>query len=187
MRAGASPRALLLLLEMTMAGDVRPLLPRLTVPTLVMHRTGDPINAVENGRYLAEQIPRARWVELPGNDFVLWSGDTDAIADEVEEFMTGRRGVAEPSRIVATVMFTDIVGSTERARAVGDRAWADLFQVHEVRVRDELRRFGGREVDTAGDGFLAWFESPTAAIRCARAVRASSRDRRRTPDRAAHR
>ncbi len=138
-----------------------------------MHRTGDPVNAVENGRYLAERIPQARWVELPGNDFVLWSGDTDAIADEVEEFLTGRRGVAEPSRIVATVMFTDIVGSTERARALGDRAWADLLQTHDARVRDELRRFGGHEVDTAGDGFLAWFGSPAVAIRCARAVRDS--------------
>ncbi|MDP9342288.1 MAG: adenylate/guanylate cyclase domain-containing protein [Actinomycetota bacterium] len=176
MRAGASPGALLLLSEMEKAVDVRPLLPRLTVPTLVMHRTGDRVNDVENGRYLAERIPGARWVELPGDDFVLWSGDTDAIADEVEEFLTGRRGVAEPARIVATVMFTDIVGSTERARAVGDRAWADLLQVHDARVREELRRFGGREVDTAGDGFLAWFESPTAAIRCARAVLASVRE-----------
>jgi len=172
-RAGASPRALLLLMEMTLAVDVRPLLPQVAVPTLVMHRAGDPVNAVENGRYLAERIRGARWVELPGDDFVLWSGDTDAIADEIEEFLTGRRGVAEPSRIVATVMFTDIVESTERARAVGDRAWADLLQVHDARVRDELRRFGGHEVDTAGDGFLAWFESPTAAIRCARAVLAS--------------
>jgi len=176
MRVGASPRAILLLLEMTMAVDVRPLLPRIAVPTLVMHRIGDRVNGVENGRYLAERIPGARWVELPGEDFVLWAGDTDAIVDEVEEFLTGRRGVAEPARVVATVMFTDVVGSTERARALGDRAWADLLESHHARVRAELHRFGGREIDTAGDGFLASFESPTAAIACARAMLGSVRE-----------
>jgi class 3 adenylate cyclase len=172
-RVGASPRAILLLLEMTMAVDVRPLLPRISVPTLVMHRAGDRIVSADGGRYLAERIPGARWVELPGDDFVLWSGDTDAIADEIEEFMTGRRGVAEPARIVATVMFTDVVGSTDRAREMGDRAWAALLEAHNVRVRAELHRFGGREIDTAGDGFLAWFDTPGAAIRCARSVRDS--------------
>jgi class 3 adenylate cyclase len=169
-RVGASPRAIILLGEMTRSVDVRPLLAQITVPTLVMHRGGDRINTVELGRYLANRIPRARWVELPGDDFLLWAGDTDAIADEVEEFMTGRRGGAEPTRVVATVMFTDVVGSTERARALGDRAWADLLERHNARVRAELRRFGGREIDTAGDGFLASFVSPAAAITCARAV-----------------
>jgi class 3 adenylate cyclase len=170
MRAGASPSAVLLLGEMTLGVDVRPLLPMVSVPTLVMHRTGDRINDVGLGRDLAERIPSARWVELPGDDFVLWSGDLDAIADEVEEFMTGRRGGAEPTRVVATVMFTDVVGSTGRAQALGDRGWADLLERHNARVRAELRRFGGREIDTAGDGFLASFDSPTVAIRCARAV-----------------
>ena len=103
----------------------------------------------------------------------MWAGDTDAIVDEVEEFLTGRRGGGEPTRVVATVMFTDVVGSTERTRALGDRAWADLLEVHNARVRAELRRFGGREIDTAGDGFFASFDSPTAAIKCARAVLAS--------------
>ncbi|MFL5797665.1 MAG: adenylate/guanylate cyclase domain-containing protein [Actinomycetota bacterium] len=170
MRVGASPTAVLLLGEMTYGVDVRSLLPRVAVPTLVMHRAGDRVNTVEHGRYLAERIPGSRWVELPGEDFVLWSGDLDLLADEVEEFMTGRRGGAEPTRVVATVMFTDVVGSTERARALGDRAWSDLLEGHNARVRAELRRFGGRELDTAGDGFLASFGSPTAAIRCARAI-----------------
>ena len=100
----------------------------------------------------------------------MWAGDTDGIVDEVEEFLTGRRGGAEPTRIVAAVMFTDVVGSTERARALGDRAWADLIEVHNARVGAELRRFGGREIDTAGDGFLASFDSPASAIKCARGV-----------------
>jgi class 3 adenylate cyclase len=168
-RLGASPRAVLLLGEMTSAVDVRPLLPRIAVSTLVMHRN-EHVVSIENGRYLAERIPGARWVELPGEEFSLWAGDTDAIADEVEEFLTGRRGGAEPTRVVGTIMFTDVVGSTERARELGDRAWANLLEVHHSRVRAELRRFGGREIDTAGDGFFASFDSPTAAVRCARAV-----------------
>ena len=173
MRAGASPTAVLLLAEMTWGVDVRPLLQRVAVPTLVMHRTGDRVLPVELGRRLAEGIPGARWVELPGEDFVLWAGDLDGLGDEIEEFVTGRRDGTEPTRVVATVMFTDVVGSTERARELGDREWADLLEAHHARVRSELRRFGGREIDTAGDGFLASFESPTAAIRCARAVLAS--------------
>lgn len=176
MRVGASPRAILLLGEMTMSVDVRHLLPRIAVPALVMHRLGDRINEVDHGRYLADRIPGARWAELPGDDFLLWAGDTDAIVDEVEEFLTGRRGGAEPTRVVATVMFTDVVGSTERARALGDRAWADLLEVHNARVRAELLRFGGREIDTAGDGFLTSFDSPASAIKCARAVLGSVRE-----------
>jgi len=172
MRQGASPRAVLLLAEMSMAVDVRSLLPRVAVPTLVMHRSGDRVVEVEGGRYLAERIPGARWVELAGEDFVLWAGDLDVIADEVEEFMTGRRVGPEPARITVTVMFTDVVGSTARAEALGDRAWSALLQAHDSRLRAELHRFGGREVDNAGDGFFATFASPTSAIRCAQAVQA---------------
>jgi class 3 adenylate cyclase len=175
-RLGASPRAVLLLGEMTLSVDVRPLLPQIAVPTLVMHRVGDRVNSIEHGRYLAARIPGARWVELPGEDFALWAGDTDTIVDEVEEFLTGRRGGAEPTHVVATVMFTDVVGSTERAQVLGDRAWADLLEVHHSRVRAELRRFGGREIDTAGDGFLASFDSPASAIKCAREVLRSVRE-----------
>jgi class 3 adenylate cyclase len=170
LRLGASPSAAILMGETTRATDVRSLLGRVAVPTLVLHRAGDRVNEVEHGRYLASHIPGARWVELPGEDFLIWAGDTDAIADEVEEFLTGSRSGAEPTRVVATVMFTDVVGSTERARALGDRAWADLLEAHNQRVRAQLRRFGGREIDTAGDGFLASFTSPTSAIRCARAA-----------------
>jgi class 3 adenylate cyclase len=176
LRQGASPRAVLLLAEMSRAVDVRPLLPDVTVPTLVMHRTGDRVVEVENGRYLAESIPDARWVELAGDDFVLWAGDLDAIADEMEEFLTGRRIGPEPSRIVATVMFTDVVGSTAKAGELGDSAWADLLRAHDSRLREQLRRFGGREIDTAGDGFFATFASPTAAIRCGHAVLSAVRD-----------
>jgi class 3 adenylate cyclase len=175
-RQGASPRAVLLLAEMSRTVDVRPLLPRVAVPTLVMHRIGDRVVDVENGRYLAERIPGARWVELPGEDFVLWAGDLDAIADEMEEFLTGRRIGPEATRIVATVMFTDVVASTARAGALGDTAWADLLRAHDSRLRAELRRFGGREIDTAGDGFLASFSSPTTAIRCAQAVHTTMRE-----------
>jgi class 3 adenylate cyclase len=170
MRLGASPRAVLLLGEMTMAVDVRDLLPRLTVPTLVMHREGDRVNDIALGRYLAERIPRARWVELPGEDFALWAGDLSALADEIEEFLTGHRSGLEATKVVTTVMFTDIVASTELARNLGDSGWADFVEKHDALVRAELRRFGGQEVDTAGDGFLASFTSPTAAIRCGRAV-----------------
>ena len=175
-RLGASPRAVLLLGEMSRAVDVRPLLSRIAVPTLVMHRTGDGLNSVEAGRYLAERIRGARWLEMPGDDFALWSGDLDALAGEVEEFLTGHRGAAEPTHVVATVMFTDVVGSTERAVALGNRAWADLLEVHDARVRTELHRFGGREIDTAGDGFLASFDSAAAAINCAETVMRSMRE-----------
>jgi len=176
MRQGASPRAVLLLGEMTRNVDVRDLLPTLDVPTLVMHRAGDEVCEVAHGRHLAEGIAGARWVELPGDDFVLWAGDTDAIADEVEEFLTGRRVGPEPTRVVATVLFTDVVGSTARADAIGDRAWSDLLEEHGARVRKELERFGGREVDDAGDGLFAAFDSATSAIRCAQAVRAAIAD-----------
>ena len=136
-----------------------------------MHRVGDRVNDIAHGQYLAERIPGARWVELPGEDFALWAGDMTALADEVEEFLTGHRSGLEATKAVTTVMFTDIVGSTELARNLGDSAWSDLLEKHDALVRAELRRFGGQEVDTAGDGFLASFTSPTAAIRCARAVR----------------
>ena len=156
MRLGASPRAVLLLAEMTMSVDVRSLLDQVSVPTLVMHRIGDRIIEAENGRYLAERIPGARWVDLPGDDFLLWAGDTDAIVDEVEEFLTGRRGAAEPARVVATVMFTDVAGSTERAHELGDRAWADLLR---------SRTTSGSAPSCAG----------TAAARSTRQATASSR------------
>jgi class 3 adenylate cyclase len=169
-RLGASPRAAIVLEEMTRQVDVRPLLPDIQAPTLVMHRSGDPLNSPEHGRFLASHIRDAVYRELPGDDFVIWAGDIDAIADEVEEFITGHRSGTEPNRMLATVAFTDVVGSTQRAAELGDRAWSDLLETHHARIRDELRRFGGREIDTAGDGFFVAFDSPAVAIRWATAV-----------------
>jgi class 3 adenylate cyclase len=169
-RLGASPRAAIVLGEMSKQVDVRHLLPDIEAPTLVMHRSGDPLNSPEHGRFLAAHIRNAVYRELPGDDFVMWAGDIDAIADEVEEFITGHRGGREPNRMLATVAFTDVVGSTRRAAELGDRAWSDLLETHNARIRDELRRFGGREIDTAGDGFFVAFDSPAVAIRWATAA-----------------
>jgi class 3 adenylate cyclase len=119
---------------------------------------------------MAQQIPGARYVELSGGDHIPWGEDADAIVDEIEEFLTGVRHGPEPDRVLATVLFTDIVGSTERAAALGDRRWRELLEGHHAAVRRELGRFRGREVDTAGDGFLATFDGPERGVRCARAV-----------------
>jgi class 3 adenylate cyclase len=169
MQVGASPRAVVLLAQMTRKVDVRDRLADVAVPTLVMHRAGDRLNSIEHGRYLANRIAGAKFVELPGEDFVVWAGDTDVIVDEIEEFMTGHRS-GLTSRVVATLMYTDVVGSTEQARLLGDERWSNLVELHNSRVRAELRRFDGHEIDTAGDGFLAWFESPSSSILCAQAV-----------------
>ena len=125
---------------------------------------------VEGARWLAEQIPGARFVELPGDDHWPWISDPDEIVDEVEEFLTGERREREPDRALATVLFTDIVGSTERAAALGDRRWRDLLEQHDRLVRRELDRHRGREVKTTGDGVLATFDGPARAIDCARAI-----------------
>jgi class 3 adenylate cyclase len=127
--------------------------------------------SVEGSRYMAERIEAARYVELPGEDHLPFLGDQDQILDEIEEFLTGVRRGPEPDRVLATVLFTDIVGSTERAAELGDRRWRELLEAHHAAVRRELERFRGREMDTAGDGFLATFDGPARAIRCATAVR----------------
>jgi class 3 adenylate cyclase len=141
------------------------------VPTLVLHRTGDLDTSIDEGRYLAAHIPGARFVELPGADHLPWAGDQDAILEEVEEFLTGVRPVAEPDRVLATVLFTDIVGSTEHAAELGDRRWRDVLVSHHAIVRRELDRFRGREVKTVGDGFLATFDGPARSVRCACGIR----------------
>ena len=176
-RASASPGAARALVLMNSRIDVRGVLPTIRVPTLVLHRTGDHDSRVEEGRYIADHIPDARFVELPGEDHIPWI-DADQIADEIEEFLTGMRRGPEPDRVLATVMVTDIVGSTERAAELGDRRWRDLLEAHHALVRRELARWRGREVDTAGDGFLATFDGPARAIRCACTIRDGLRDLR---------
>jgi pimeloyl-ACP methyl ester carboxylesterase len=170
LRRSASPGAAVALLRMNSQIDVRDVLPTIRVPTLVLQRVADRDVNVEEGRWIAAQIPGSKYVELPGDEHLIWAGDVDAVVDEVEEFVTGSRPVHEPDRVLATVLFTDIVGSTERAAALGDRAWRGVLERHHAVVRKELERFRGREVDTAGDGFLATFDGPARAIRCARAI-----------------
>ena len=168
--AAASPGAARALILMNSEMDVRHVLPAIRVPTLVMHRSGDLDARVEEGRYIAERIPGARFVELPGEDHVPWI-DADGFLAEVEEFLTGVRPAPELDRVLATILFTDIVGSTEKAAALGDRLWGELLARHHAAVRRELERFDGRELDTAGDGFFASFDGPARAVRCALAVR----------------
>ena len=163
------------LLRMNMEIDIRHVLPAIRVPTLVLHRAGDRAVSVEQGRYMAEHISGAKYVELPGDDHAPWIGDQDAILDEIEEFLTGVRPGPEPDRVLATVLFTDIVGSTERAVKVGDRRWRDLLDSYYALTRKELVRFRGREVKTMGDGFLATFDGPARGIRCACAVSDAAR------------
>ena len=175
LRMGASPAAVLALVNMNAEIDVRPVLEACRVPTLVLHRSGDRAVPVESGRYLAERIPGAKLVELVGDDHLPWVGDTESILGEIEEFLTGVRHDREPNRVLATVLFTDIVGSTERAATLGDKVWGDLLQAHHAVVREQLLRFDGSEVGTAGDGFLATFDGPARAVRCALAIVAAVR------------
>jgi class 3 adenylate cyclase len=169
-RQAASPGMALKLVEMNTAIDVRHVLPEIRVPTLVVHRSGDLLVDAGHSAYLAEHIRGARHVELPGSDHWPWAGDAEAVTGEIEELLTGARGVPEPERILTTLVFTDIVASTERASAVGDQRWREVLEDHRTIVRKELARFRGREVATVGDGFLLSFDSPTRAIRCAAAL-----------------
>jgi pimeloyl-ACP methyl ester carboxylesterase/class 3 adenylate cyclase len=169
-RASLSPRAARMGIKWISEIDTRNVARSLHVPTLVMHRTGDRLIPVSGGRWLGNNIPGARFVELPGDDHAPWNGDFRLFAEELEEFLTGSRGEAELDRILATVLFTDIVGSTERAVALGDRGWQELLGHHHGLVRDELRRFRGVEQDTAGDGFFATFDGPARAVRCAQRI-----------------
>jgi len=157
------------------SNDVRPLLSTIDVPALIIHRRDvvAPFLEVGHGRYLAEHIPGAKYVDLPGADALYWVGDTRALLDEIEEFVTGARGGSGVERVLATILFTDIVGSTDRAAHLGDGRWRDLLDRHDRRVRTQIGRFRGREVNTAGDGFVATFDSPSRAIECAKAIRDS--------------
>jgi pimeloyl-ACP methyl ester carboxylesterase len=170
LRRAASPGAAANFIRMNSYADVREILPTIQVPTLVLHRTGDRDVALAEGRYLADRIPGAKFVEMAGDDHWISAGDVDALADEIEEFVTGTRPIPEPDRVLATVLFTDIVGSTQRAVELGDHRWRELLGAHDAAVRRELERFRGREVDTAGDGFLATFDGPARAVRCALSI-----------------
>jgi pimeloyl-ACP methyl ester carboxylesterase/class 3 adenylate cyclase len=169
-RSSASPAMVQQIFEMFLDIDVRAILPTIHVPTLVVHRRGDRVVNWRAGRELADQIPGARYVELPGIDHVPWAGDSGAVVGEIEEFLTGARTAPEPDRVLATVMFTDIVGSTERAAELGDARWRELLASHQEAVRRELTRFHGREVKMLGDGCLATFDGPARAIRCGHAI-----------------
>jgi pimeloyl-ACP methyl ester carboxylesterase len=168
-RASASPGAARDLILMNSEIDVREVLPAVRVPTLILHRRGDLDSSPEEGRYLAKRIPGARFVELDGLDHVPWI-DPDQIVDEVEEFLTGGRPGPAPDRVLATVLFTDVVDSTGRAAELGDRRWRELLGRYHALVRAELARFGGVEVDKAGDGTLARFDGPARAVRAALAI-----------------
>ena len=170
-RMSASPGALRAEVRMMSTIDVRDVLGSIQVPTLILHRSGDKMIDPGNGRFLAASIPGAQYVELPGEDHLPFVGDVDRLLGEVEEFLTGARRAAEDQRSVLTVMFTDIVGSTDLAAELGDRRWRDLIATHDDIVRKQLRRFRGREIKTMGDGFLAIFEGPTRAIQAACAIR----------------
>jgi class 3 adenylate cyclase len=171
LRQGTSPAGAIELMNLYREIDVRRVLPAIGAPTLILHHHGDRLVPLRQARYLAEQIPNARLVELEGIDHLPMAGDQNALLDEVEEFLVGSRRAHEAERALATILFTDIVGSTETAARLGDSRWRDLLERHDATVRRELAVFRGREVKTMGDGFLATFDGPARAIRCACAIR----------------
>ncbi len=175
LRLGASPSAVINVFRMNAAIDVRDILPAVHVPTLVLHRLGDQAIEIEHGRYIAQHIPGARLVELSGDDHLWWVGDSESIVNEIQEFLTGERPVVEPDRVLATVLFTDIVDSTKRAAEMGDRRWRDLLDRHNTVMHTEIDRFKGRVVKSTGDGFLATFDGPARAIHCALAASEEAR------------
>jgi class 3 adenylate cyclase len=169
-RSSVSPGAALAWLRMINDIDVREVLPQIRVPTLLVHRTGDRAVDIGASRYAAGRIPGARLVELPGGDNLPFVGDTEAVAAEIEEFLTGARTPPMPDRVLATILFTDIAGSTERAAEVGDRRWRELLGRHDTLTRAQLERYRGREVKMTGDGLLATFDGPARAVVCAGAI-----------------
>lgn len=176
-QAAASPTQMAALERMNRDMDIRGILPTIRVPTLVLNRTGDPVAPIEAVRDMATQIPGARLIEFPGGTHrVSGSPETEAILGAIEEFVTGERPTPKTDRVLTTVLFIDIVGSTERAAALGDRAWRTLLGDHHRLVRADLGRFQGREIDTAGDGSFATFDGPARAVRCAQAISGSIRD-----------
>jgi pimeloyl-ACP methyl ester carboxylesterase len=178
-RATASPGAILALSRANYEIDVRHLLPSVQAPTLILHRKGDALVPVDAGRYLAQHIPGAKYVELPGDDHLLQAFDQDVLdllLDEIEELMTGALHRPEPDRVLATVLFTDIVGSTDHSSAIGDRKWMTLLGAHDALANREIGRFRGHAVKSTGDGVLATFDGPGRAIRCAQAISSGVND-----------
>jgi class 3 adenylate cyclase len=167
----SGPAGVRRLAEMQVFSDVRPLLEAVQAPTLVLYRRGDRVAGRPHAEYLAEHIAGAKLVELAGEDNLIFVGDSDADLDEIEEFLTGARHARASERILATVLFTDIVGSTEHLAELGDRKWRDLLDAHDRAIRRQLERFRGREVGTRGDGFVATFDGPGRAIECGCAMR----------------
>jgi len=170
LRMGASPGSGIALYRMNIEIDIRDILPSIRVPTLILHREGDRLINVENSRYMATRIPDAKYVELKGVDHLPWFGDSETVLAEIEEFLTGVRPVAPIDRVLSTVLFVDIVGSTELAVSIGDSRWRDLLSWFHQYVEQEIDRFRGRLIDTAGDGVFASFDGPARAVRCAAAL-----------------
>jgi pimeloyl-ACP methyl ester carboxylesterase len=170
-RVAASPGMVRNIFALYPQLDIRDVLPAIQVPTLVLHRRTDRMVWLEMGRYLADRIHWAKFVEVDGDDHLFFTGDADTVIDEIEEFLTGVRPLPAVERVLATVLFTDIVDSTKRAVELGDERWKELLGRHDAQVRRQLARFHGREVNTTGDGFLARFDGPARAIRCAMAIR----------------
>jgi pimeloyl-ACP methyl ester carboxylesterase len=175
-RLSSTPSAAAATLRWAMESDLAPILPSIQARTLIVHRTGNALVDLESARAVARLIPGARCVELPGDDDLPYVGDSEILLDVVQEFLTGAQGAADLDRSLATVLFTDIVGSTQKAGQLGDRRWGYLLAEHHARTRRLLERFHGSEVDTAGDGFFATFDGPARAIRCACAIRDAVRD-----------
>jgi pimeloyl-ACP methyl ester carboxylesterase/class 3 adenylate cyclase len=174
-RLSASPSAFLSLSRMNRQIDVRHILPSIHVPALILHRVGDRVVPVELGRYIAKHLSGAKYIEVPGIDHLAFIGDGESVINEIEEFLTGSRSEAEIDRVLATVMFTDIVDSTKRAVELGDRQWRALLDRHDAAVRQQLARFRGQEIKNLGDGFLATFDGPARAVRCAASISESVR------------
>src|SRR5207245_11226461 len=170
-RMAASPGAALAILQMWARMDVTDILSTVQVPTLILNRRDDRLTPPGMATYLSEHIKGASHVELSGVDSALWAGDVDAVVEEVEEFLTGARHDPDTDRMLATVVFTDIVESTHLAASMGDRLWRELLDRHDLMVTKQVERFRGRKVKTTGDGVLATFDGPARAIRCACAIR----------------
>jgi class 3 adenylate cyclase len=171
LRAAASPGAVVAIMKMNREIDVRHVLPAIPTPTLILHRTAERVSEIAHARYMAQHIPGAKLVELPGEDHVPWVGDQAALIDQIQQFLTGTRHTHDPERVLATVLFADIVGSTERAAALGDYSWRELLEAFYAKIREVLHQYRGREINTSGDGFLAAFDGPARAVRCAGAIR----------------